>query len=130
MNSVCLVGRLTADPNSYSSQNGKNIAKFSLAVQRNYKDKNGECGVDFINCVAYGYTANYILKYIKKGYMLSINGEIQTNRYEAKDGTTKTSFEIHCNQANNLTPKEQYGNNYQNNNNNSFNEISENDLPF
>lgn len=81
-NIVVLTGRLTADPKlTFGGVNNTAIAKFSLAVQRDGKDK----GADFINCTAFGKTAELIEKYVTKGQMLGVQGEWRTGSYE-KDG--------------------------------------------
>lgn len=82
LNMVIVVGRLTADPKlTFGGVNNTAIAKFSLAVQRDGKDK----GADFINCTAFGKTAELIEKYVTKGQMLGVQGEWRTGSYE-KDG--------------------------------------------
>lgn len=82
MNKVILIGRLTADPKlTFGGEKNTAIAKFGLAVQRDGKDK----GADFINCTAWGKTAELIEKYVTKGQMLGVEGEWRTGSYE-KDG--------------------------------------------
>ena len=81
MNRVDLVGRITADPEVKFSASGKAYVRFSLAVNRESKDK----GVDYPNCTAFGKTAELIGEWVKKGKLLAITGRIQTGSYE-KDG--------------------------------------------
>lgn len=82
MNAVSLVGRLTREPDlRFAPTTGKAIARFSLAVNRPGKDK----GTDFINCVAFGKSAETIATYIQKGRQVAISGTIRTGSYE-KDG--------------------------------------------
>lgn len=84
MNHVTLIGRLTRDPEvRYGAQSQSAVAKFSLAVDRGGKDK----GADFINCTAFGKTAELIERYTSKGKQLAVQGRIQTGKYE-KDGRT------------------------------------------
>ena len=85
MNSVQLVGRFTADPDVRYTDGGLSIARFRLAVDRRYK-KEGEQTADFINCVAFGKTAEFIEKYFQKGMRIGTNGRIQTGSYTNKDG--------------------------------------------
>lgn len=85
MNSVQLVGRFTRDPDVRYTDGGLSIARFSLAVDRRYK-KDGEQTADFINCVAFGKTAEFIEKYFQKGMRIGTNGRIQTGSYTNKDG--------------------------------------------
>lgn len=84
MNKVELIGRLTRDPEVRSSQEST-VARFSLAVDRRFK-KEGQPDADFINCVAFGKTAEFIEKYFKKGNRLGLVGRIQTGSYTNKDG--------------------------------------------
>ena len=94
MNSVNLIGRLTNKP-TFGYTNG-NIAyvRFTLAVNRNFKDANGDRQADFINCVAYRKTAELINQYTDKGDMLGIEGRIQTGSYTASDGTKRYTTDV------------------------------------
>lgn len=84
-NLIILNGRLTRDVELMKSTNDKLIAKFTVAVNRLYKNANGEREADFHNCVAFGNTAEAINTYFSKGSMIGIVGESQDNNYE-KDG--------------------------------------------
>lgn len=94
MNSVNLVGRLTNKP-TFGYTNG-NIAytRFTLAVNRNFKNSNGERQADFINCVAYRKTAELINQYTDKGDLLGIEGRIQTGSYTAGDGIKRYTTDV------------------------------------
>lgn len=85
MNSVQLLGRLTRDPDVRYTDGGSTIARFSLAVDRRFKQEGGDTA-DFINCIAFGKTAEFIERYIFKGTKIAINGRIQTGSYANKDG--------------------------------------------
>lgn len=85
MNSVQLVGRLTRDPEMRYTDGGSTIARFSLAVDRRYKSENGPTA-DFLNCVAFGRTAEFIEKYFRKGMRMGCQGRIQTGSYTNNDG--------------------------------------------
>lgn len=85
MNSVNLVGRLTKDPNITYSTSGSSIAAFTLAVDRKFKSKD-EQTADFINCKAFGKTAEFVEKYFQKGMRMGLCGRIQTGNYTNKDG--------------------------------------------
>ena len=85
MNSVQLIGRLTRDPEVRYTDGGVSIARFSLAVERRFKQENG-ADADFINIVAFGKTAEFIEKYFHKGMKIALNGRIQTGSYTDKDG--------------------------------------------
>lgn len=84
MNKVILMGRLTRDPEVRMSGD-TSVARFSLAVDRRFK-KDGEQTADFINCVAFGKTGEFIEKYGRKGTKFVVDGRIQTGSYTNKDG--------------------------------------------
>lgn len=87
MNKVILMGRLTRDPEVRYSQgdNPMAIARYTLAVDRRFK-KEGEQNADFINCVTFGKSAEFVEKYFRKGMRVTISGRIQTGSYTNKDG--------------------------------------------
>jgi single-strand DNA-binding protein len=89
MNRVILCGRLVRDPEVRYTQssNSMAVAKFTLAVDRKFK-KDGEQSADFINCTAFGKTAEIIEKHVKKGVKLIVEGRWQTGSYKNKDGQT------------------------------------------
>lgn len=82
MNKAFLIGRLTADPEIRSTQSGKLVARYTLAVDRMKKD----AGADFISCTAWESNAAFAEKYLKKGTKILVEGHIQTGSYDAKDG--------------------------------------------
>lgn len=84
MNKVILIGRLTKEPAMNTSSN-TTVCKFNIAVDRAYK-KDGEQSADFISCVAFGKTAEFIGKYFSKGSKIVIEGEWRTGSYTNKDG--------------------------------------------
>ena len=88
MNQVNLIGRLTRDPEMRYSQgeNSMAIARFTLAVDRRFKRQGDEQTADFINCVAFGKTAEVIEKYVTQGTKIAATGEWRTGSYTNKDG--------------------------------------------
>ena len=94
MNKVELVGRLTRDPEIRSRSNGNATARFSIAVQRNFKGADGSYGVDFPNCVAFGKAAEMLEKYFHKGSLIGVIGRIQTGSYTNKDGVKVYTTDI------------------------------------
>lgn len=84
MNKVILIGRLTKEPAMNTSSN-TTVCKFNIAVDRAYK-KDGEQSTDFISCVAFGKTAEFIGKYFSKGSKIVLEGEWRTGSYTNKDG--------------------------------------------
>lgn len=85
MNSVQLVGRLTKDPDVRYTEGGTSIARFTVAVDRRFS-RDGESSADFISCVAFGKTAEFMEKYFYKGKRVGLNGRIQTGSYTNKEG--------------------------------------------
>ena len=86
MNKVELVGRLTKDPEIKLTQSQTQFCGFTLAVDRRFKDSNGERQADFINCIAWKERAVFIQKYFHKGSRIGICGSIQTRTYDDNDG--------------------------------------------
>jgi len=82
MNNVSLLGRLTKDPELRYTQSGIATVRFTLAVDRRFKDQNGERGADFISIVAWRKAAEIIAQYARKGSQLAITGSIQTGSYD------------------------------------------------
>lgn len=85
MNSVQLTGRFTRDPDIKYTDGGSTIARFTIACDRRFKQQDGQ-QADFISCVAFGKTAEFIEKYFVKGMKIEINGHIQTGNYTNNDG--------------------------------------------
>lgn len=92
-NLVILNGRLTRDVDLRQNQNGDSYGLFTVAVNRTYKDTNGERPADFHNCVANGKQAEVIAQYFKKGDMIGIVGELRDNNY-MKDGVQQYGKQI------------------------------------
>lgn len=100
MNNVCLVGRLTADPELRNTPNGIDVCSFAIAIDRGFASADGERKADFINCVAWRNTALFISRYFKKGQFIGITGSIQTKQYQDKEtGKNRTAFEVVANTA-------------------------------
>ena len=93
LNIVAIQGRLSADPEQRTTQNGTAVTSFSLAVQRNVKGSDGEYGTDWIDCVAWKGTAEFICKYFQKGQLMAVNGALQTRSYE-KDGVKRKTTQV------------------------------------
>lgn len=91
MNYVCLMGRLTSEPELKRTQTGKDVLSFTLAVDRGYGDKKA---TDFLSCVAWEHTARFVNQYFRKGSLIAVEGSIQTRSYEDKNGNKRTATEI------------------------------------
>ena len=97
MNKVILMGRLTRDPEvRYGGSNNSAVARFSLAVDRRFKRDGDEQTADFINCVAFGKTAEFLEKYARKGTKFVVEGRIQTGSYTNKDGQKVYTTDVVC----------------------------------
>ncbi|MGU8529901.1 single-stranded DNA-binding protein [Clostridium perfringens] len=95
MNKVILIGRLTKDPElRFTAIKGTAVSRFTLAVNRSYKNEAGEYEADFISCIAYGKTGENIAQYMTKGRQLAISGNIRTGSYEAQDGTRRYTTDV------------------------------------
>lgn len=87
MNKVVLVGRLTADPQlKYTAGAGTAVTTFTLAVDRQFKNKDGQREADFINCVVWSKLAEVMANNLSKGRQIAVSGRIQTRNYDGKDG--------------------------------------------
>ena len=90
MNNANLIGRLTKDPDTRYTTENMAVARFTVAVDRYGKD----AGADFISCVAFKNTAEFIDKYFRKGMKIGITGHIQTGKYDNKDGKTVYTTDV------------------------------------
>ena len=93
MNKVILIGRLTADAELKQTQNGTSVARFSLAVNRRFS-KDNEQTADFISCIAWKHTAEFICKYFRKGSMIAVSGRIQTGSYTDNNGVKRYTTDV------------------------------------
>jgi len=99
INNVVLMGRLVATPELRNTQTGRSVTSFRLAVDRGYAKPGEQRQADFIDCVAWGTSAEFISKYFQKGSMIAVTGSIQTRNYEDKNGNKRTAVEVLVNQA-------------------------------
>lgn len=86
INNATLIGRLTKDPDLRTTGSGISVATFTLAVNRQYTNSQGEREADFINCVIWRKAAENFVNYTNKGSLVGVNGRIQTRSYDNKDG--------------------------------------------
>lgn len=104
MNKAILVARLVRDPEVKALNNGTTVAKFTVAVDRRFKNKEGNKEADFIPVVTFGKTAEFVAEYVKKGNMVSVSGRITTGSYE-KDGRKIYTTEITADEVNSIGSK-------------------------
>lgn len=95
LNHVTIMGRLTRDPELRHTQSGTAVTSFTLAVDRDFKDKNsGETATDWISCTAWKGTAEFVSRYFQKGRMAVVDGRLQTRSYQDRDGNKRTAVEV------------------------------------
>ncbi|HAR6370418.1 TPA: single-stranded DNA-binding protein [Staphylococcus pseudintermedius] len=126
INRVVLVGRLTKDPEFRTTQSGVEVATFTLAVNRNYKNKNGEQQADFINCIVFRKQAENVNNYLSKGNLAGVDGRLQSRSYENQEGRRIFVTEVICDSVQFLESK----NNNQSNNQKQRGQAPAQDNPF
>lgn len=94
LNCAVIMGRLTADPELRTTSSNLSVVSFTVAVDRNYQTQGQERQADFINCVAWRQSAEFISKYFRKGQMIAVQGSIQTRSYDDRNGVRRTAVEI------------------------------------
>lgn len=94
MNRVVLTGRLTRDPELRTTQSGVSVCTFTIAVDRRYKNGSGEREADFLPCVAWRETGDFVKKYFNKGRRICVEGSVQARSYETADGDKRWVTEI------------------------------------
>src|SRR5690554_574021 len=139
LNRIILIGRLTRDPEMRYTSNGIAVTNFTLAVQRNYTNQQGEREVDFINIVTWRKLAEHCAQHLGKGRLVAVDGSLQIRKSES-NGRTYINPEVVANDVRFLDwPDNSRGNNYssQNNNNNNNDDSFDNldlgddfDVPF
>lgn len=147
INRVVLTGRLTRNPELKTTQSGLSVASFTIAVNRQFTNSNGNREADFINCVIWKKSAENLCKYTHKGSLIGIDGRLQTRNYEGNNGQKVFVTEVVVDSFSLLEPKNesQSSNNNGYSNNSSANtatasdpfasngdtvDISDDDLPF
>lgn len=128
MNKVILIGRVTKDSELITTMNGVNVARNTIAVNRKFKNADGDYEADFINIVAWRNVADLLNKYVKKGDRIGIVGSIQTRSYDAQDGTKRYVTEVVVDELEFLENKN--NNNEAEANNLKLEPIDDDDLPF
>lgn len=95
LNRCVIMGRLTADPDLRCTQSGVSVTSFTVAVERDYS-QDGKRDVDFVSCVAWRSTGEFVSKYFRKGQLIVVDGRLQSRRWEDRDGNKRTSWEINA----------------------------------
>lgn len=94
LNKIFIMGRLTRDPELRRTQSGTAVASFALAVDRDYKNADGTKETDFIDCVAWRNSAEFVSKYFSKGRMAVVEGRLQMRDWTDKDGNKRRNAEV------------------------------------
>ena len=141
MNKVLLIGRLTKDPELRYTQSGTAVASFTLAVNRRFSNQSGEREADFINCVAWQKSAEFVANYFRKGQQMALEGRLQVRSFDGNDGQRRWVTEVVAEQIEFVGSKNENGSgrqDYQNNNASAGSSLGlgeeivfdDNDLPF
>ena len=94
LNHIVLMGRLCADPELRRTNSGTPVTSFTLAVDRDFKNQNGEKEADFVPAIAWRNTAEFVSKYFTKGRMAVVDGRLQMRNWTDKDGNKRTTAEV------------------------------------
>ena len=97
LNHITIMGRLTRDPELRSTQAGVSVASFTVAVDRDFGGRDGgEKQTDFIDCVAWRQTGEFVSKYFRKGSMIVVSGRLQSRKWQDREGNNRTSWEVNA----------------------------------
>jgi single-strand DNA-binding protein len=105
MNKVFLIGNLTRDPESNTTASGIQMCRFSIAVNRRFKNSEGEVETDFFNITSWRNNAEYCGKYLRKGIKVAVIGSLQNRSYDAEDGSKRYVTDVIAEEVEILTPK-------------------------
>ena len=105
MNKIILIGNLTRDPETSSTQGGVVFTRFNVAVNRPFTNAAGERVADYFDVICWRQLAERCGKYLFKGSKVGINGSVQRRQYEDRDGIKRTSFDVVADEVEFLTPK-------------------------
>lgn len=130
INRVVLIGRLTRDPELRRTPQGDAVTSFTLAVNRNYTDKDGQQQADFINCIVWRKLAENVERYCSKGSLVGVEGRIQTRSYENNQGQRIYVTEIVCDSVQFLETKKAENNNQNYDNVQHSFDIQDDDIAF
>ena len=97
LNHITIMGRLVRDPELRSTQSGTSVASFTVAVDRDFGGRDGgEKQTDFIDCVAWRQTGEFVSKYFRKGSMIVVSGRLQSRKWQDRDGNNRTNWEVNA----------------------------------
>ncbi len=97
LNHITIMGRLVRDPELRSTQSGVSVASFTVAVDRDFGGRDGgEKQTDFIDCVAWRQTGEFVSKYFRKGSMIVVSGRLQSRKWQDREGNNRTNWEVNA----------------------------------
>lgn len=105
MNKITLIGNLTRDPESNTTQSGVGFTRFTIAVNRPFTNSAGERVADYFNVICWRELGERCAKYLFKGSKVGVSGMVQQRQYEDRDGIKRTAFDVVANEVEFLTPK-------------------------
>ena len=129
-NKIFLIGNLTRDPESGSTNDGTNFTRFTIAVNRPFTNSAGERVADYFNIIAWRDLADRCAKYLFKGNKVGVAGSIQQKQYEDRDGVKRTAWDVVANEVEFLTPKTDGVRHGQSNAPSDLQPVDNDDLPF
>jgi len=99
LNRVILMGRLTADPDYRTTQSGATLARFTLAVERDFSGQGAERKTDFLDVITWRSTADFVSKYFRKGQLVAVQGSVQVDNYTDREGNKRRSWNVVADQV-------------------------------
>ena len=96
LNHITLMGRIVRDVELRSTQTGTSVASFTVAVDRDFGGREGEKQTDFIDCVAWKGTGEFVSKYFRKGSMIVVSGSLQSRKWQDKEGNNRVNWEVNA----------------------------------
>lgn len=131
LNRIVLIGRLTKDPELRYTPNGKAVASFTLAVDRPFKNQQGERETDFINIVVWGVQAENCANYLAKGKLAAADGRLQIRSFDGQDGQRRWVTEVVADTVRFLSPKSEGGSSFGGSDDMGISvDFSDDDIPF
>lgn len=109
MNKIVIIGRLTRDPELKTTNAGTSVCNFSVAVDRTYRDKEGNRPTDFFDISVFGATAEFVAKYFKKGSSIAVSGAMESRKFVDKDGNNRIAWSLHADEVNFCGSKSENG---------------------
>ena len=133
MNNICIIGRLCAQPEIKTTTSGVSVCSVNVAVDRDYK-VNGEKATDFIPCVFWRGTAEFVEKYFSKGDMIAVVGSLESRKYKDKGGNNRTVWEVKADKVSFCGGKKEVSQDNTQDNTQDFEDVSDElsgeDIPF